>query len=309
MEIRYMEPVRSAWSRARSILYPFRLETWLTLGFAAFLSEWMGSGLGRRGGTGGHVNWHGGVPHPHDFLPALLWGPLLGVVLAVGLAVAIVFLWLGSRGKFVFLDDVVQKRAAIVEPWGRLARLGNSLFLWKLVFGFLAGIGAVGIVLATMGSALLAWWRFETPIALAPGIALGATVLMILLLAWAFVTLMLDSFVVPIMYREGISTNAAWGRFLPLLREHTGVFVLYALFVLVLAVAFGALVTAAGVATCCVGFFFLLGPYIGQVILLPLYVTYRGMSLEFLAQFGREWNILEPAAGNPPATPGAPPQG
>jgi hypothetical protein len=308
MEIRYMEPVRSAWSRARGILYPFRIGTWLTLGFAAFLSEWMGAGFGRRGG-GGHVNWHGGMPHVRDFLPALVWGPLLGAALAVGLVVALVFLWLGSRGKFVFLDDVVQKRAAIVEPWGRLARLGNSLFLWKLGFGLLVGLGALGIVAATMGSALLAWWRFQAPIALAPGIALGATTLMLLLLAWAFVTLMLDSFVVPIMYREGVSASAAWGRFLPLLREHTGSFVFYALFVLVLGVAFGALVTAVGVATCCVGFFFLLGPYIGQVILLPVYVTYRGMSLEFLAQFGREWNVLEPTAGTVPAGPGAPPRG
>jgi hypothetical protein len=313
MEIRYVEPLRRAWTRTRGIVFPFRLETWLVLGFAAFLSEWMsGSAFPGRGGGGGggghagwHGGWHGGMPRPHDLLPAFVWGPLVAAIVVVALVAAIVFLWIGSRGKFVFLDDVVRQRAAIVEPWGRCARLGNSLFLWKLVFGFLAGLGAVGIVVATMGSALLAWWRFETPFALAPEIALGATALGILLLAWAFVNLMLDSFVVPIMYREGISTNAAWGRFLPLLRDHTGAFVMYALFVLVLCVALGAAVAVAGFGTCCVGFFLLLGPYVGQVLMLPVYVTYRGFGPEFLAQFGPAFDVFVTV---PASTPAAPPQ-
>ena len=38
---------------------------------------------------------------------------------------------MGSRGKFVFLDDVLRGRSAIGEPWGRCGRLGDSLFWWS----------------------------------------------------------------------------------------------------------------------------------------------------------------------------------
>jgi hypothetical protein len=45
------------------------------------------------------------------------------------------------------------------------------------------------------------------------------------------------------------------------------------------------------VLTCCiVGL-----PYVGTVILLPLYVTYRIFSLEFLAQFDPEFDVFTPA--------------
>ena len=130
----------------------------------------------------------------------------------------------------------------------------------------------------------------------------------------AFVGLMLDDFVVPLMYRHGMRANEAWRRFLPLFREHLGQFVLYALFVLVLAVAVGAAVVAVGFATCCIGFLLMLLPYVGQVVLLPLHVAYRGLGPEFLAQFGPEFQIFAselpgqvpapPVAPAPPAAPG-----
>ena len=53
---------------------------------------------------------------------------------AIGLVVLLLFLWLSSRGKFIFLDDVVSGQARIVEPWNRFKRLGDSLFLWRAAF-------------------------------------------------------------------------------------------------------------------------------------------------------------------------------
>ena len=63
---------------------------------------------------------------------------------------------------------------------------------------------------------------------------------------------------------------------------------------------------AFGCMTCCIGFLILMIPYIGTVVLLPMYVTFRGLDLEFLAQFGEEYDLValfpqdEPQAGPPP---------
>ena len=85
---------------------------------------------------------------------------------------------------------------------------------------------------------------------------------------------------------------------------------LYGLFVLLLSVIVGAAVAAAGLATCCVGFLFLALPYVGQVILLPVYVTFRGLGPEFLAQFGPDYDVFAVAVpqggGAVPPTPPAP---
>lgn len=316
MNVSYLGPLQRAIARARSILFtPFRLETWLVLGFAAFLSEWCSGGWGQSGWERkfGGGRFHGGGlpgPHLHDLLPALVWGPLLAGLISLGIVVGLVLLWLGSRGRFVFLEGVASGRAAIVEPWNRFARLGNSLFLWKLGFSIVAGLVMFTVVFATIGTALLGWLGFGERVAMAPpligGIALAGFVGLLL----AFAGLMLDDFVVPLMYRHGLKTNDAWRRFLPLFRERPGPFVLYALFVLVLVAVVGAAVMAVGFATCCVGFLLLLTPYVSQVVLLPIHVAYRGLGPEFLAQFGPDFQIFTSAppapAPAPPVTPAPP---
>jgi hypothetical protein len=316
MNVGYLGPLQRAVARARSMLFkPFRLEFWLTLGFAAFLSEWLSGGWGQASWQHRTGSWrHGGMDASrfdlHDLLPALVWGPLLAGLILVAILVAIALIWLGARGKFVFLDDVVRGRAAIVEPWHRLARLGNSLFLWRLGFAIVSGLLMIALVLGTIGTAVLGWLGFREPVAMAPPI-LGGVVLAILAgLLIGFVSLLLDEFVVPLMYRHGVTATEAWRRFLPLLRAHPGPFVLYALFVLLLVMLVIAAVTVLGLATCCVGFFLMLAPYVGQVVLLPLYVTYRGLGPEFLAQFGPEFDAFAGADPHPAAPPeSVPPAG
>ena len=97
MNVSYLGPLQCAIARARSILFtPFRLETWLVLGFAAFLSDWFSGGWGQSGWErkarlgyfpGGHFPTPS-VPgfHLHDLLPALVWGPLLAGVIVLARA-------------------------------------------------------------------------------------------------------------------------------------------------------------------------------------------------------------------------------
>jgi len=107
---------------------------------------------------------------------------------------------------------------------------------------------------------------------------------------------------------------------------HPGEILLYCLFLIVLALATAIVTCLAICATCCIAAI----PYIGTVILLPVFVLLRSFSLLFLRQFGPEYDvwasfvppeflpILSPAspappsstsALNPPPEPPSPPAG
>ena len=55
-------------------------------------------------------------------------------------------LWVSSRGKFVFLDDVLYDRAEIAEPWRRYRKAGNSLFAFRLVAALIGIVAAIVVV-------------------------------------------------------------------------------------------------------------------------------------------------------------------
>jgi len=320
MSISFLGPLTRAWERARAMLFaPFRLEFWLSLGFAAFLSEWMtggwgGTGWQRRFAWHERGPWHTGGPwHMPDLWPAVLLGPLLVAVITVIVIIAIAMLWVGSRGRFVFLDDVLRGRSAITEPWNRCAALGQSLFLWQLGLWVVTFLVVGAVLFAFTGTAVVAWLFSRSPLVLAPSLVLGVLLAGMLGLVFAFIQVLLTDFAVPLMLRDGISTSAAWRRFLPLLRARLGTFILYGLFVLVLNMLLAAVVVTVGVATCCVGLLLVALPYVGQVVLLPAYVTLRGLGPEFLRQFGAEFDVRvtvpeDPVtAAAPTAPPAAPP--
>jgi hypothetical protein len=107
-----------------------------------------------------------------------------------------------------------------------------------------------------------------------------------------YVSLFLDNFIVPIMYRHRMTTTQAWNYFLPILRQNLVQFILYGLLILALIIGLVIGIIVVGFMTCCVGFIFLVIPYINTVVLLPVIYTFRAFSLEFLAQFGEEFNLL-----------------
>lgn len=308
MDVSYVEPLQRAWARSRRMLFqPFDIGKWFVLGFAAFLSEALVSGHGsnysaREDGAGRSelADLMGGA-----FAPAV-WTALGMLLIAAVVVLLLVFLWVNSRGRFIFLDDVVRERAAIVEPWKQFKRLGNSLFVWMILFLLVcAAVYAIMILpfiasLAAVGAAEEFTWGLLGGLWLFAAFAVPFTILV------AYVVLFLSDFVIPIMYRHGLGAAEAWGRFLALLRAHPGAFLLYGLFVFGL--WFGAVlaVAAVGIATCCIGFVLFALPYLGSVVLLPVLVTFRGLGPEFLAQFGPEFALWAPAAAPPVVAPAAP---
>lgn len=307
MEIRYVEPLRRAWARMQlTLLAPFDLGKWLVIAFSAWLAglaDGIGGGSPRVGfGQHGVGELRDAMEAARDWFashPYLVPVILLAVVVAV--AIAIVLLWVSSLGKFVFLDNVVHNRARIVEPWRRYRRLGHSLFLWRLGF---AAVGAVVAAVLAALALLVAGGLSGFTLATTRGlVAIGVAVFLavLFLAAMAVVALCLDSFVVPVMARLDLSAVAAWGVLWPWIERYLGAFVLYGLFLLVLAIGVGVVVVVVGLLTCCVGFVLLAIPYLGTVLLLPVLVTYRAFSLEFLAQFDPTFQLFSAAADPAPA--------
>jgi hypothetical protein len=303
LNISFVEPLSRAGERTRNMLFgPFVLVKWLVLGFSVWLAN-----LANGGGwtwtramddedNGRQVS---DIGEALDQLVAnAVWIPVVLLLLTLALAFFLLLLWISSRAKFIFLDNVVHDRAQIVEPWNRLGRLGNSLFLWRFGFTMLV-IGAVLVMLLIFFAPAASMSFSEALRALSfATIFLGIMVLMIFGVAVFFIALLMENFVIPIMYRYELKAMDAWRAFMPWFRSHGGWFVVYALLVLVGSVLFAALSMVVCLFTCCI----VVIPYVGTVILLPVWVLYRIYSLEFLAQFHPDFDLFA-AAALPPEQP------
>ena len=94
------------------------------------------------------------------------------------------------------------------------------------------------------------------------------------------------------MYKERVGAIEGWSRFLKLFGKNSGSFILFGLVKAILNVFLVIAVIMIGLFTCCLGFIFLIIPYIGDVVLLPLSYTFRGFGVEFLEQFGDEYKLF-----------------
>lgn len=290
-------PIQPALDHTRRILFqPFAWGKWFVLGFCAFLAQLGGGGsfsynraferggLARDGRLGEWLGAH---------LPLVI---LLGALfLFFLLALVVLFQWLGSRGAFMFLDGVARNRAAVVEPWDRFRDRGNQVFRFRLLIllvalGFLLAVAGMGFLVVLPAFRAEAFGRS----ALFPLVLVGGILLLGLLVLLA-VSLLLEDFVVPIMYRRDLDLPEAWAVLRhDLLPGHGWHFLGFYLMTLVLWIPAILLAVAIICLTCCVA----LLPYLSSVALLPISVFFRCYSLCFLEQFGEGWRILEtePAA-------------
>ena len=104
---------------------------------------------------------------------------------------------------------------------------------------------------------------------------------------------------VAVMYRRRCLAVEAFRVALSLIANYPGEITLYCLFWIVLGIAAVISACVTILATCCIG----LIPYIGTVILLPLFVCLRAFGLRFIRQFGPDYDVW---AGMPEASPTPP---
>ena len=286
--IEIFKPFGEAFELMKKILFqPFDLKKWFIIGFAAWLAN-----LGR-GGGGFNYQFNrreeaqkineaiSQIPHP-----ILVLGISLLVVLV--LVLIVLFAWLRARGGFMFIDCLVKNRAVIAEPWREFRKEGNSYFLFSLVVTFVLIVFAALlalplIVLAFKGRYFLHLHRDRLDVYVVLIIAAWIFVILLVIIAWALIA----SFMVPVMYRRRCRAYEAFRAALSLIAAHPGEILLYCLFLVVLAIATGLISCFAICATCCIAAL----PYIGTVILLPVFILFRSFSLVFLRQFGPDYDV------------------
>jgi hypothetical protein len=298
MPVSVTRPVGLAIERAKRICFqPFNAGKWFTLGFCVFLAslgEGGGGGSGYRfgGGPGGRGPGGGpGIQGPIDWVRDNLvaFSAIAAILLIVVFALAVLLLWLGCRGKFMFLDGVVRNHGAVVEPWHALRAPANSLLRFYIILMLVA----LGFILVVGGLCLALAWpdlrsdRFGEG-ALA-AIVIGGVLCLPFFIALAVVKMIVVDFVMPAMYLRGESVRAAW---ITVRREvlagNASTIFHYVLMKIVLTLGIAVIAVVIILVTCCIAAL----PYIGTVIMLPLFVFSRCYSLHFLEQFGPQWRIF-----------------
>jgi len=312
-----IEAIPAAFRRmARTLFQPFDVRKWFVLGFCAWLAN-LGEGGGGPnvnfgggggpggGGPGGGGGGGGDFKAFGDWLQEYLAVILLvaAIIFLVVLAIGLLIVWLSSRGKFMFLDGVVYNRGAVVEPWRRYRQLANSLFGFRVAYGLVVLLALAVIGAACFGLAWIDIARETFGAAALAAIGIGVVTFIPLVLVANLGSSLLNDFVVPVMYLRGRRVLEAWGIFWRELgRGHLWPLVLFYLMKIVLGMGIGMVALVATCLTCCLTAL----PYLGTVILLPVFVFMRCYSLCFIEQYGPEWLVFadQPAAPQGPADTG-----
>ncbi len=295
-KIEIFKPFGEAFELTKKILFqPFDVKKWFVIGFAAWLAN-LGGGVG---GFNYQYNRREDVQKLNEAIsqiphPILVTG--VCVLILFVLVLIVLFAWLRARGRFMFIDCVVKNRGAIVEPWRAFQKEGNSYFLFSLavglgLFAFAVLLAAPLILLVVKGRYYFFIHRDQLNIYLISAIAAWAFLVILLVLVWS----LMANFIVPVMYIQRCRASKSFGIVARLVAAQPGEILLYCLFLIVLALATAIVACLVTCATCCIAAI----PYIGTVILLPVFVLLRSFSLLFLRQFGPEYDVW--ATFMPPA--------
>jgi hypothetical protein len=291
-------PINPALERVRTILFrPFDLGRWFIIGFCAWLAY-----LGKGGGP----NLNFGRAGPSDVkldealhyakeytVNNLYWiAPLIVIGVIISIVLWLLFTWLSSRGRFMFLHCVAENKAEVKVPCDKFREHANSLFIFRIILGIIGFL--VGIFLMLIG--ILFFLSFKSMFGFNPftlaGLVLISLTFIAVVIVLAIIQKFTEDFVVPIMFLRTTSCFTAWREFLTLLSAHKAHFLLYILFSIFIAISIGVTIMATVCITCCCAGCILAIPYISTVLLLPIHIFKRSYSLYYLCQFGSRFDVF-----------------
>lgn len=330
--INFTRSFESSWERMMFILFrPFDLGKWFVIGFSAFLAGLLQGGNGFSGNfnvpnSNGNASkfeikdYNAQLQDIHNNIYNFFTSAQFGFVVLIGLfvfglivAFALLFYWLGARGQFMFLDNIVRNRAAIVWPWHAYARRANSVFLFYLAYFAVTMVAIIPVIAAAIVAALPAFrhdrWPQGTEI---PILVIIGLFYIVIAFGLTFILFVFREFGIPLMFRNGLMAYPAFKEALQLTRLHFGTVFVFVLLRIALSLAVGVLSILVCCFTCCIGSL----PYLGTVVLLPALIYVRCFSLDCLAQFGPQYDVwtvdvppTDPASSTTPVTSPLPPPG
>jgi len=328
--INFTRAFDSAWERMVIILFrPFHFGKWCAIGLSAFLAGFLqgGNGLNTSFNSNSFNNngfnkygagqtpkfdlnqFNSNFSHAISGMQVGLIVLIFLMIFALGFAFIFLLYWLGARGQFMFLDNIVRNRGAISWPWQYYKRQANSLFGFYLLFMVVSFAIFLPILIVAGVMCIPLFMQHRWP---GGGEIAGFVVLGLLYLALAvimgFVLFVFREFGVPFMFRQGLLARPAFWESIKLVRQHTGSVVVFALLRIAIFIGVAILSVIICCVTCCIGML----PYIGTLFLLPVLVYVKCFTLDCLAQFGPEydvWIVDVPPTGQaaiPPLNPQPP---
>ncbi len=313
--INFTQAFDSAWERMMIILFrPPDAAKWFVIGFNAFLA------MLAEGGVVINNSFpirNQSYTYHYQSLPEFLhevkqlsseaatflsssWTLLYAGLAILYLCVWLVLNWVGCRGQFILLDNIVRNRAAIAWPWSRYARQGN---IW---FGFHLGLILFSFFFFTLafGSFLLlnwAWINAERDPTENEGLYLvmWSLVFVALLIIYKAISFLIRSFVLPLYFKQTMGLGKALMMIARLTVSHPISIILYVLISFILGIAAAVLTILIFCAGCCVLIWATCLPCLGSMLLmvvlcqliLPILIFCRCFQLDCLAQFGPEYNV------------------
>jgi hypothetical protein len=296
------DAISHAVERSKQLLFPVKSAKWFAIGFTAFLAQ-----CGESGGLNVPTNFGGGPSRPpigggggasagtdvqrwlDEALRAFnadatLYVSLVVAALAVSLGAWAFVLWFSSRAKLMFVESVIWDRVDLGGQWNRAAELGFSLFKFRAA---LAAAGLLLIVLSIGAGVALALPELRAGQLLSPraitGYVVAGSGLLLFGLPVAIVSLLLDDFVVPLMVSRNVRVSEAWHRCrVEVLTGNVGGVVLFYLLRALLGLGVAMITMMVTCLTCCLTAV----PYLGTVLLLPVFVFYRAYGLCYMQERG-----------------------
>jgi hypothetical protein len=251
-----------AMARVGAMLFkPFRLSTWLKMGFIGLL----GGGVAR---FSGNMNFRGpmfppsrtpsgGMPDdPFAELQRILHSIdvarymhaiVIGLVIAV--AVSLVFLYLFCRFRFVLFDSVITTQAVVRRGWRLYASQANRYFGFWLVFR-LVNFGVIALIIGipiwhaykngslTGDGSLLVLFKLLASIALT---VIAASIV------FAIISTLMKDFIMPIMALDDLALGDSWSALWRVIASEPGAWAGYLGMKLVLTIAAAIVLAVASV--------------------------------------------------------------
>ena len=289
-----------AMSRVSSMLFkPFRLSTWLKIGFIGLL----GGGVARF--SSGNFNFRGPlVPPSHPSSGRVPDDPMaeiqrvlasiniashihaIMIAIAVALAISLVFLYLFCRFRFVLFDSVITQQPAVSRGWRLYASQANRYFGFWLVFR-LVNLGVIALIIGvplwhaykngTLSGHDSLFRLFELLAAIALGAILAAIV-------FAIISTLMKDFIMPIMALDDLPLGDAWSALWRVMASEPGAWAAYLGMKLVLTIGAAIALFVAGLIAALPGLF-IVGIPAGIIALMGGLVFKMGATAAAIAVF------------------------
>lgn len=304
-----MGSIEKAIDHTKRMLFqkPFDLNKWISLGVIIFLSI-LGSGGGggislpfpNTGGGGFGGAGGGGGPSFAEFVDEardwvaenlatiLFWG---GIIFAIVAVLTVVFAWLGARGRLMFVRAVALDDCRIGVNWSETAKLSSSLFWFTLaliaaswiLFFAIAALGVAAVVFAADSGAqtLMEYFNY---------VAWPLILMLVYIGVLIPVLLLLNDFVVPVMYRFNVPVMTAWRIVFGMFSGNFLTLTLFYVIRFVIGIVKGFAIMFAACVTCFMGAL----PVVSQALTAPIHVFDRAFSMYALESMGPDFEMIRP---------------